>query len=165
MRRSNLLSAALLALFVAGCAGDEGADVDPAVELGFYRAGGYDHLADGGTFWVNDAVQGGYWAMPAVRTQGLADEAEVSCVVREDNVGELGSESTYRFFEEAEGGEDMLEIKQFLVPLAVVDDPMYASLPGQTGEITCSVHDDDGGEIDIALDVVFDTEVGSQLPN
>ena len=154
---------ALLALAVGGCAGEDEPSVDPSIELGFYRNGGYEYVGDGGVFWVNDAVQGGYWAMPAVRTKGLADEAEVTCILSDDQIGELGRETTYRLFEEVEGLEDTLEVKQFLVPLAEVDDPMYAELPGRSGEVTCSVRDDDGGDIDITLDVVFDTEVSGPI--
>lgn len=163
MRSSPTCSVVLLGLLLSGCAAEEGPELEPAVELGFYRAGGYEPLGPGGTCWVADAVQGGYWTMPAVRTQGIADDAEVTCVLREDQVGELGRETTHRFFETVDGQDDTLEIKQFLVPLAVVDDPMFAALPGRTGEIACTVRDDDGGEIDTALDVVFDTEVGGPI--
>ena len=153
----------LLAALAAGCSGSDGDDVDPTIELGFHRNGGYETLADGGTCWVADAIQGGYWVMPAVRTQGTSDEGEVTCTLADDQIGELGSETTYRIFSEVEGDSATLELKQFLLPLAAVDDPMFAQMPGRTGMLACSVRDDDGVELDIELDVVFDTEVSGPL--
>ncbi|HUS64226.1 MAG TPA: hypothetical protein VMZ28_06770 [Kofleriaceae bacterium] len=158
------IASAVVSLF-AGCAAESEPELDPAVELGFHRNGSYAALTEGGTCWVADAVQGGYWTMPAVRTQGMTDEAEVTCILSDDQVGELGRETTHRFFEAADGQDDTLELKQFLVPLAEVDDPMYASLPGRSGEIACSVRDDDGVDIDVTLGVVFDTEVAGPLEN
>ncbi len=153
----------LVVLATAGCAGEGGPELDPAIELGFHRGGSYEVLREGGTCWVADAIQGGYWTMPAVRTQGLSDEGSVMCVLEDDQVGELGRETRHRFFDEADGEDGTLEIKQFLVPLLAVDDPMYAELPGRTGRITCSVRDDDGVEIEAVISVVFDTEVSGPL--
>lgn len=152
-----------VALGASACTATDEPGLDPAIELGFHRAGGYEVLADGGTCWVADAVQGGYWTMPAVRTQGLGDEANVTCSVTDDVTGDLGELSTYRFFGPAPDAEDTLEIQQFLLPLEVVDDQMFAALPGRTGSIMCSVRDDDDVEIDIELSVVFDTEAGGPI--
>jgi hypothetical protein len=162
MNGLRMMSVALCLVGTA-CAADSEPELDPAVELGFHRAGGYQTLTDGGTCWVADATQGGYWTMPAVRTQGVTDEAEVTCVLVDDQVGELGRETTYRIFSPVDGEDGTHEIKQFLVPLAEVDDPMFDQLSGRSGQLSCTLRDDDDVELDIALDVVFDTEMAGPL--
>ena len=153
MRRSTRF-VSLAALFLIACGSS---DVGPGtMELGFYRNGTYVPLVAGGTCYVADAPQGGYWVMPAVRTTAIESEAMVECELVDDSLGMLGQIETFRVFDQADSHH---EIEQFLLPLLEVDQPTFTELTGHTGTLGCMAIDDNGAEAMAEVDVVIATEV------
>lgn len=120
-------------------------DGEPEVELGFYKEQLYTLLENEGGCPVVHGLQGGTWAMPAIKTLGITPMAWVTCYMVTDWGEEVArTEVRSQFFR---GVESSFEIQSFPIPVfrasespeATVDD-----LYGELAQLTCSVVGDDG---------------------
>ncbi|MEW5847415.1 MAG: hypothetical protein AB2A00_01330 [Myxococcota bacterium] len=116
---------------------------DPMVEIGMYHEQLYSPLLDNDPLPIVNGAQGGTWAMPALRTRGLAASATVHCLVVTDEGEVLGESETREEF--ALSDDNFMEVQTFPVP--VLHAPPRESEPiddlfGKLATLTCTVTDD-----------------------
>jgi hypothetical protein len=133
---------------LAACDPDPGpgtSPMDPAVELGYHAGLEYAALLDGGSCPVVWGTQGGYWTMPTVRTQGIANIAQIECSLTVETGERVGYIKTKAKFFPA--GETALEQRQFPIPVyhaAPNEDAPVTDLYGLQGRLGCKVSDTQG---------------------
>ncbi len=118
---------------------------DPTLEIGFYIEQLYAPMDDGDECPVVWGLQGGTWTMPALRTQGIAATATVSCTITTET-GEVVSEveAATRFYLAFDGWYE-----NQAMPLPVNHAPPNEFEPiddlyGLEASLHCYVEDDQG---------------------
>lgn len=126
-----------IAAIGVGCGSEA---IDPALEVGFVRAGVFEPLAEGDPCTVVQAPQGGYWVMPTLRATGVAPQVTAACTVRDLTIdAELGHAEVAREMLAADDGwQELL----FMLHLDTIDtSAKFDELAGRPGELSCTVSD------------------------
>ena len=127
-------------------------DVEPYVELGFLQEQLYVRAFDGIECAIFKGAQGGAWAMPALRTQNLDLQADVSCTLSttpESIIGDVLTPSN-RFVPTPDG---FAEDQALLLP---VRHRPLSDLYEQSATLRCEVSDLSGnsGESSVLVTLV-----------
>jgi len=118
---------------------------EPYVELGIYHEQLYEQLIEGSEAPIVYGLQGGTWTHPAIRTEGIAPQATVTCTVTTSEDDELvgTSQAFSQFFVTPQA---QYQVQSFPIPIVHTHadkGPGIEDLFGQEATLECSVMDED----------------------
>ncbi len=129
---------------------------DPFIEVGFYNEQLYKALSSQGDCPIVHGLQGGTWSMPAIRTQGIARQALLSCSIvtaEGETVGEAALDAS--FYATTDG---FFEVQAFPIPIKHEDDeatPEIDDLFGTAATMTCFAEDSEGRSDATSVEVIL----------
>jgi hypothetical protein len=126
---------------------------DPYLEIGIYEEQLYERLEEGGYCPIREQSQGGVWAMPALRTQGISSPSKVSCTLVTDS-GEAVSDVKLKIKMYLHDG--FLQFQQ--LPLQIRDADKTEDVTDLFGVpvlLECTAEDSSGRMASDAVKLVF----------
>ena len=146
--RPGVVLIVVSSLAAGACAGDEGDEADPTVEVGYSRAQAFEPMEAGDPCWVSEP---NLTADLTVRMVGMSGEAgTITCAIFDDDLGPIAYWHSQRLFAETDDGG-----RQVALRLALDGVDGFDQIDGHEATLHCEVIDEGGLFGDRMVDVVL----------